>query len=285
MDATLLLKLVEQELAARLQARQAGMIPAAVSARHVHLAEADCALLFGGRPLTVLRELSQPGQFAAAETVTLVGPKGVLERVRVLGPARGATQVEISRSDALRLGVAAPVRESGCHDGTPGLTLVGLGGAVTLARGVILAQRHIHMTPEDAARFGVADREIVKVASGGDRALTLGAVLVRVSPRYRLELHLDTDEANAGLWQDGDPVELIRGSVAPAGSPSGTPVPDRADPRPPGHLVHDRKLLTEADVLAAARSGATALRLPPGALITALASDAARARSIELKRR
>jgi putative phosphotransacetylase len=208
-DRAALVRLVEEEVACRLGAGKK-LVPAAVSNRHIHLSEHHCQSLFGGKPLTCLHDLSQPGEFAARETVTLVGPKGVLEGVRVLGPLRQATQVELSRTDSFRLGVTPPVRESGNHEGSVGVAVVGPCGTVWLERGVILARRHIHMTPADAERFGVTDRQVVAVRLGGERSITLGAVLVRVSPHYRLELHVDTDEANAGLIKNGDLVELIR---------------------------------------------------------------------------
>lgn len=184
-------------------------IPVGISNRHVHLSTADLARLFGpGHELTVRKELSQPGQYAAEETVTLVGPRGVLERVRILGPVRGATQVEISLTDGRCLGVRPPVRDSGNLAGSPGLTLVGPKGAVTLEEGVIAALRHIHMSPADAARFGVQDGDLVQVKTGGPRALSFDQVLVRVSPQFRLEFHIDTDEANAAGLENGDRVQL-----------------------------------------------------------------------------
>ncbi len=186
-----------------------GPIPVGVSNRHVHLSRPAIDVLFGpGYELTCLRELSQPGQFVASETVTLVGPKGVLPGVRILGPARSATQVEISRTDAFALGLDPPVRDSAQLEGTPGVTLAGPCGAVVLPRGVILALRHIHMHPADVASFGVKDGDMVKVAVEGPRALVLGEVLIRVSERYRLELHVDIDEANAALLKNGDTVYL-----------------------------------------------------------------------------
>jgi acetate kinase len=174
-------------------------IPIAVSARHVHLTEETVEKLFGpGHRLTVDKPLSQPGQYAAVERVTLVGPRHSIERVRVLGPPRPANQVEISRTDEFHLGIDAPVRPSGQLDGTPGITLVGDAGTVAIEQGVICAQRHIHMTPEDAERYGVADRDLVEVAvDGPGRDLVFRDVLIRVKPTYKLEMHIDTDEANA----------------------------------------------------------------------------------------
>jgi acetate kinase len=174
-------------------------IPIAVSARHVHLAQATLDVLFGpGHVLQVRAPLSQPGQYAALETVTLVGPRGRLEHVRVLGPPRQADQVELSRSDEIALGIDAPLRVSGDLAGTPGIELVGPAGRVRLDRGVVTPVRHIHMSPEDARRLGVHDRQRVHVAVDSDgRDVIFADVAVRVSPQFRLELHLDTDEGNA----------------------------------------------------------------------------------------
>ncbi|MGB9803446.1 phosphate propanoyltransferase [Desulfofundulus sp.] len=188
------------------------MIPVAVSNRHVHLSQKDLEILFGpGYQLQKLRDLSQPGQYACQETVTLVGPKGVLEKVRVLGPVRPRTQVEISISDCFKLGVRAPLRDSGDLDGSAPITLVGPVGSVTIPEGCIIAARHIHMSPADAARFGVKDRDKVYVRAKGPRAVTFAEVLVRVHENYRLEMHVDMDEANAVGLQNGDLVEIIPG--------------------------------------------------------------------------
>lgn len=174
-------------------------IPIAISARHVHLTQEMVEKLFGeGYELTLKKWLSQPGQFAANETITLVGPKRSIEHVRILGPTRDLNQVEISRTDEFFLGIDAPVRASGHIENTPGIKIVGPKGSVTLNKGVICAWRHIHMTPEDALAFGVEDKDIVEVhIENGDRSLTFGNVLVRVSPKYKLEMHIDTDEGNA----------------------------------------------------------------------------------------
>lgn len=174
-------------------------IPIAVSGRHIHLTQEAVDALFGeGYQLTEKVPLSQPGQFACNEQVTIVGPKNQIERVRVLGPTRPKNQLEVSRTDEFFLGVDAPVRASGKVENTPGIKLIGTKGAYNMTEGVICAWRHIHMTPEDAETFGVADKDIVDVeVSNGLRPLTFGNVLVRVSPKYTLEMHIDTDEANA----------------------------------------------------------------------------------------
>ncbi len=179
-------------------------IPVGVSVRHVHLSPEHCATLFGeGYALSVRRPVSQPGQYVCRETVDLVGPKGELQRVAIINPLRKETQVELSRSDAIALGVSPPLRESGKLDGTPGITLRGPKGTVTTERGVILAQRHVHMHPDDARRLGVGDKNVIRVRAEGDREMVFGDVLVRVNDQYALDMHVDTDEANAaGLGND-----------------------------------------------------------------------------------
>ncbi len=172
------------------------------SARHVHLTKEDIKTLFGKEDLTFKKDLSQPGQFACEERVTLVGEKkGMptqIKNVIILGPARPASQVELSFTDARTLGVDAPVRESGDIAGTPGCKIVGPCGEVTINEGVIIAKRHIHMTPADAEALGVSDKEIVSVSvDSKDRKTVFGDVVVRVSPNFALAMHIDTDEANA----------------------------------------------------------------------------------------
>jgi acetate kinase len=192
-------------------------VPVAVSARHVHLSEHSIATLFGaGHVLRVHTWLNQPGQFAAEETVTLVGPKGSLPHVRIVGPARAEDQVEISRTDEIALGLNAPVRLSGELAHTPGIELIGPAGRLMLDHGVVLAQRHVHVSPAEAARLGLHDHQIVQAAVGSpERALVFNDVIVRVSPHYRAELHLDTDEGNAAGVQPGDQALL---SVAEPGA-------------------------------------------------------------------
>ena len=182
------------------------------SARHVHVTKEDLEALFGaGHELTVKSWLSQPGQFASEEQVDVVGPKNTLKRVRILGPVRPATQVELSLTDARSIGVTAPVRESGDIAGSGACRLVGPAGEVEVAEGVIAAKRHIHMTPADAAEFGVKDKDVVsvKVDTNG-RALVFGDVVVRVSEKFSLAMHIDTDESNAACVGRDTKGEIVR---------------------------------------------------------------------------
>lgn len=186
-------------------------IPIGVSNRHVHVSREDLDTLFGkGYELTKKSDLGQPGQFACNETVTVRGPKGEFKNVRILGPVRKESQVEISLTDSFQLGVKAPVKESGQLDGTPGITLVGPNGSVEMPRGTIVALRHIHMTPEQAAKMGLKDKDIVEVETFGERAGVLGNVLVRVSDKFALEMHVDIDEANACSLKNKDYVVIRR---------------------------------------------------------------------------
>ncbi len=173
------------------------------SARHVHLTQAQAKLLFG-HDLTPDRPLSQPGQFLAKERVTVKGPKGAFYNVAVLGPARKEAQVEISLTDGRQLGLQPPVRPSGSVAGSPGAVLIGPCGRVELAEGVIAAQRHVHMTPGDAARMGVKDKQVVKLQVFTHRPLIFEDVLVRVSDQFATFAHLDFDEANACGYETGD---------------------------------------------------------------------------------
>ena len=173
------------------------------SGRHVHVTKEQAQILFG-HGLTPKRPLSQPGQYLANERVTVVGPKGSFEKVAVLGPERKEAQIEVSLTDAQTLGVEAPVRPSGSVEDSPGARLVGPVGEVTVSRGVIAAQRHIHMTPEDAAQFGVKDRQVVKLKTYTDRPVVFDDVVVRVSPQFATYVHLDYDEANACGFRPGD---------------------------------------------------------------------------------
>lgn len=185
-------------------------IPVALSARHVHLSQRDVEALFGsGCQLTPLQDLTQPGQFSARETVEVLGPKRSIPGVRVLGPARGDSQVELSLTDGFILGINIPVKASGDIEDTPGVHLIGPRGAVKLKRGVISAMRHIHATPEDARRLGLKDRQKVYIRFLGPRGLIFDEVLVRISEQFFTEAHLDTDEGNAAGVRAGDRVEVV----------------------------------------------------------------------------
>lgn len=177
------------------------------SARHVHVSQADLDVLFGtGYALTPKKALSQPGQYACEERVTVVGSKKELANVSILGPTRPSTQVEISLTDARAIGVSAPVRESGDINGSGSCKLVGPCGEITIDKGVITAMRHVHMTPEDAKAAGVNDKEIIKVAAGANnRKLVFDDVVVRVSDKFATAMHIDTDESNAA----GGPTEGV----------------------------------------------------------------------------
>lgn len=189
---------------AAIRSVRARPIPVGVSVRHVHLSRQDCDTLFGeGYELQKRRDVTQPGQYVTRETVDLVGPKGEIRGVAIINPLRKETQVEVARTDAFALGVKPPLRESGKLVDTPGLTLRGPAGSVGIARGVILAMRHVHMSPEQAKSYGVGDKDVIQVKVAGEREMVMGDVLVRVNPAYTLDMHIDTDEANAaGLNSD-----------------------------------------------------------------------------------
>jgi len=185
-------------------------VPVGVSARHIHLSPEHIEILFGqGYELKEMKPLSQPGQYAAEETVAVIGPKGRFDKVRILGPARGKTQIEISRTDSFALGIPAPVRESGKIDGTPGATVVGPAGELELSEGVIVAARHIHFHTDDAAKWGIQDKQLLRVKVNGERPLIFEDVIARVSDQYALDMHIDTDEANAaGVKNGGEAIIL-----------------------------------------------------------------------------
>jgi len=192
-------------------------VPIGVSGRHLHLTQEHVEILFGrGHLLTPMRELSQPGQCACDEIVTLKTAKGILEGVRVLGPARPETQIELSLTDTfrLKLDVPVPVRMSGKITGSPGLVLIGPVGQVTINEGVIIAQRHIHMTPQDAEETGCADNQVVAVACGTHRELIFGNVVVRVREDFRLDFHIDTDEANGAGVKTGELGYILRPTLS-----------------------------------------------------------------------
>lgn len=195
-------------------------VPVGVSARHIHLSTADIERLFGpGHTLTPYKKLSQPGQFAATECLTVIGPKGKIEKVRILGPARAETQVELAFSDVFRLGLKdVPVRMSGKLAGTPGIRLAGPAGEIAVDHGVIVAARHIHMSLAQAQAYGVHDGMSVSVRVDGIRPCVLKNVICRVGDGHLLDLHLDTDEANACALKTGNYVELVLSDGCSCGS-------------------------------------------------------------------
>lgn len=212
-----LTKRIVEEVIRRLQQspHDEACIPIGVSARHCHLKEKDLEFLFGeGYQLTKKADLSQPGQFAANETVIIAGPKGSIERVRVLGPLRKETQIEVSQTDAIKLGLEPPIRESGDLEESSPVTIIGPNGSLFLEKGLIIAHAHIHMPPEQAVQFSVEDGEYVAVEVGQQfRPIRFERVQIRVSPKYILEMHIDTDEANAGLIVSGQTGKLVKRDV------------------------------------------------------------------------
>lgn len=204
-----LVRLVTKRVIEMMREQDVLKIPIGVSNRHVHVTQVDLEKMFGaGYQLSKKTDLKQPGQFAANETITIRGPKGEFEKVRILGPVRNQSQVEISKTDSFRLGIRPPVRESGDLSGTPGLELEGPRGKVELDCGAIVALRHIHMTPPQAAVMGVEDKDVVEVETFGERHGVFGDVLVRVSEQFSLEMHVDVDEANACALENNSYVVL-----------------------------------------------------------------------------
>ena len=191
--------------------KKEAFIEVEASGKHVHLCEEHINILFGrDYQLTKTKDLSQPGQYACKERVTITGPKGSLKNVIVLGPARKATQVEVSLTDATAIGIKAPVKESGKIEDTPGITISTERASITVDKGVIAAKRHIHMTPEDAEKFGVKDKEIIQAKVYGNRPLIFDDVVIRVSPDFRTYMHIDYDEANACGFTKGTLCRIVK---------------------------------------------------------------------------
>jgi putative phosphotransacetylase len=189
----------------------ANSIPVGISNRHIHLSQKDLNILFGeGHELTKAKDLSQPMQYACKETLTIAGPKGAIEKVRILGPVRGESQVEILQADCYKLGITAPVKLSGDLQGTPGIALIGPKGSVFLNKGVMIAQRHIHMTMEDASRLGVSNGEQVTIQIGGLRGGTYSNVAIRANNTSALECHIDTEEANSMNLSSTSRITIIK---------------------------------------------------------------------------
>lgn len=265
-----------------------GPIPIAVSARHIHLQKEHVEILFGkGYELTKKQALSQPGQFAANETLMIAGPKGSIERVRILGPVRPASQVEVSLTDAFKLGVRPPLRESGNIKGSSPITLIGPKGTVHLHEGLIIAQAHIHMNPEEANILQVKDGDYVNLIAKTERPMTFNQVKIRVSERYRLEMHIDTDEANAAF--------ITQGAIGKIILPGAKEVAEKTEnlkvelknkknikvvSEKPSSITYEKKLLSKETI---EKMDANRIYINKQTIVTALAYDYAREKNINIK--
>jgi putative phosphotransacetylase len=269
MDETALKQLVRNTILTSLAGRGLYYFPVAISARHVHLSRVDFELLFGvGKTMNKRRDLSQPGQFAAEQTVDLTGPKGSLKKVRVLGPARARTQVEISISDSFTLGIAPVIRMSGSITGTPGCTLTGPAGTVELKEGVIAAARHAHMSPDQAAAYGLKDGDFIAIKTLPPREGVIGGIVVRCGEGHDLEVHLDTDEANGNGILCGTILEAVVGATGASGM------------LPPGEAVLD--LVTERDINNAVERGEKTVYCSAKGFISPAAADRAKEKGIQI---
>ena len=211
METDGLVKDLAAEISKRLE-RSLTPVPIGISNRHAHVTQEHFAALFGrGSAISKFRELKQPGQYAANEKMDIIGPKGAIQGLRLLGPCRSKTQVEVSLTDAISLGARPPVRESGDLGGSSPLKLVGPGGSVEVQEGLIISRRHLHCSTGEAAAIGVSNGEVVRVRAGrgGDRETIFEQTVVRVSDKFSLELHLDTDEANAAGVKNGDMAYIV----------------------------------------------------------------------------
>ncbi|RCX18013.1 putative phosphotransacetylase [Anaerobacterium chartisolvens] len=253
--------------------------PIGVSNRHIHLSKEDLELLFGhGHSLKCRRELSQPGQCVSFETVMLAGPKGCIEQVKVLGPVRKQTQIEISRGDAFKLGVNAPIRESGNLKGSGGITVIGPMGSVHLKEGAIIAQRHIHMTPLDAESYGVKDGQKAQVKYTGERGVIFDNVIVRVSDKFALEFHIDIDEANGAGIKHGEMAYLLFSGLSV--------VPNICDPikseSTQKAIIEEPVGLVTEDTVRRAWKKKAVITVNKGVICTPLARDAIKELGVEV---
>lgn len=288
-------QLIQNSVLTEFAGRGMYFFPVAVSARHVHLTKKDFETLFGpGKAMTRYKDLSQPGQFACEETVEVAGPKGSIKRVRVLGPARNETQVEISVSDSFTLGIKPEIRMSGNITGTPGCTIIGPAGKITISQGVIVAARHVHLSEEQAAAYGVKEGDLVFIKTPAPRQGVLENIAVRVGKDFDLEVHLDTDEANGNGILCGTILEGGVGSPSPAQSgkqfsggcgfgtiPGSCPCSQvRPQVQPIPEKVLD--LVTERDISNAVLRGEETIYCTAKGLISPAAADRAREKGITL---
>jgi putative phosphotransacetylase len=278
MEEAALRQLIQNMVLTTLAGQGAYYIPAAISARHVHLSHRDFETLFGkGAAMTRYRDLSQPGQFASGETLEVIGPKGSFKKVRVLGPERADTQVEISISDSFVLGIRPEIRMSGSITGTPGCSLLGPAGRVELGQGVIVAARHVHMSAEQASAYGVKDGDVISLRVPSPRRGIIGGIVVRSGKGHDLEVHLDTDEANGNGILCGTIFEMIKtqeGIYPPAAK------------KIPGGQAAEKALdlVTERDVNNAVQSGKTTLSVTAKGFISPAALDRAKVKGITIQR-
>ncbi len=277
MDQNELMKIVRNEVILAVgKTLGKAFVPAAVSNRHVHLSRADIDRLFGaGYELTPIKPLSQPGQFAAKETITLHGPKGSIAGIRVLGPARPDTQIEISVTDSFKLGIKPVVRMSGKVEGTPGGRIETQFGSVEIPCGVMVSARHLHLSARQAEQLNLKDGQTIALKSMGERAIVLENVIVRSGDGHDMEVHLDMDEANAAIIKNGDLLEIVGGEAVSV-------KPQAAVSEVQAASIEPLSLVTEEDVkLAAKRGGSVAAAA--GAIITPLAKDTARELNVDIK--
>jgi len=260
-------------------------VPVMTSARHAHLSEGDIERLFGaGYRLAKLRDLAQPGQYVCRERVVLETPKGRLA-LRVIGPARQETQAEVSVSDGFALGIAPPVRMSGDLAGSPGCVLSNNGRRIEIGRGLIASARHIHLSAEEAALYGVGNGDIVSLEAEGSRATTLRQVVVRCGEGHLMEAHIDTDEANACGIRSGQLCRLVKPTRAAPQAQAARNAPSLPHTLPDTLLDvsrEKRRLLTEGDVRDAAGNGFKRIRYAKDAIVTPLARDMASDKGVEL---
>lgn len=263
-------------------------LPAEVSARHVHLSKQDVEMLFGqGHTLTPKRNLSQPGQFLSEERVDIVTTKGTFRNVAVLGPVREHTQVELSMADAKTLGVDAPIRQSGDTKGAGCVYLVTENGMVMAKDSAIVAQNHIHMTNNDARQFGVSDGELVKVQMRTARPLTFDNVVVRVSDKFALAMHIDVDEANACAFKAGDTALLLKGGSTIAEKPISVETSTAQSVPAPATATNEKKsvLITEEIAKTMLADGKKTVALCKNAILTPMARDVFFAARVEIERK
>lgn len=263
--------------------------PVEISARHVHLSREHVDSLFGkGRELTPKRPLSQPGQFLCEERVRVIGPSGVIDNVAILGPVRGETQVELSAGDARVLGIAPPVRMSGDLSGAAGVFISQRGTVIEAPGSTIIARRHIHMTPDDARRFGVGDGDETAVRVMGERGLVFEGVPIRVSEQFALAMHIDFDEANACLCAKDATGTIVRrktgcGPVFTTGGKAVAMVAPTAPPKPAANPVAKRNKVISAEVAQTLNADGGVVRLPRGSIVTPLARDVFNAAKVRVE--